>query len=38
MARKYTGEPFPMRSGVVFIVEPALSRHFQLPFEAPPPQ
>jgi PPOX class probable F420-dependent enzyme len=35
MARKYTGEAFPMRSGVVYVIEPTASRHFQLPFEAP---
>ena len=32
---KYTGEPFALRSGLVFLVEPTLARHFQLPFEAP---
>jgi hypothetical protein len=32
---KYTGEPFPMRSGTVYVLEPTLARHFQLPFEAP---
>jgi PPOX class probable F420-dependent enzyme len=32
---KYTGEPFPMRSGTVYLVEPTHARHFQLPFEAP---
>jgi PPOX class probable F420-dependent enzyme len=35
IALKYTGEPFPMRSGIVCLVEPTLARHFQLPFEAP---
>jgi hypothetical protein len=38
MALKYTGEPFPMRSGIAYVIEPTASRHFQLPFEAPPPQ
>jgi PPOX class probable F420-dependent enzyme len=32
---KYTGEPFQIRSGNVYLVEPTLARHFQLPFEAP---
>jgi PPOX class probable F420-dependent enzyme len=35
LAVKYTGEPFPMRSGTVYVIEPTLARHFQLPFEAP---
>jgi PPOX class probable F420-dependent enzyme len=35
IALKYTGEAFPMRSGVVYVVEPTHARHFQLPFEAP---
>ena len=35
LAIKYTGEPFPMRSGTVYVIEPTLARHFQLPFEAP---
>jgi len=36
MARKYTGAEFPMRSGVVFMVEPSYSRFMQLPFEDTP--
>lgn len=28
----YTGEPFPMRSGTVFLIEPTLSRSLELPF------
>jgi len=32
LAVKYTGEPFPMRSGVVFLVEPDRARETVLPF------
>jgi PPOX class probable F420-dependent enzyme len=32
IAVKYTGEPFPMRSGVVFLVEPDRARETVLPF------
>jgi PPOX class probable F420-dependent enzyme len=32
LALKYTGEPFPMRSGVVFLVEPERARYTELPF------
>src|SRR5439155_9305876 len=32
LAVKYTGEPFPMRSGVVFLVEPERARSTLLPF------
>jgi PPOX class probable F420-dependent enzyme len=32
LAVKYTGEPFPMRSGVVFLVEPERARETVLPF------
>ena len=32
LAVKYTGEPFPMRSGVVFLVEPERARYTELPF------
>jgi PPOX class probable F420-dependent enzyme len=28
----YTGEPFPMRNGVVYLVEPSSSRSMELPF------
>jgi PPOX class probable F420-dependent enzyme len=39
LARKYTGEPFPMRSGVVFLVEPEKVQQMTLPFtHAPRPQ
>ena len=32
LALKYTGAPFPMRSGVVFLVEPERTGHRVLPF------
>jgi PPOX class probable F420-dependent enzyme len=32
LARRYTGEDFPMRSGIVFLLEPERSGHVQLPF------
>ena len=32
LAVKYTGEPFPMRSGVLFLVEPERARETVLPF------
>jgi PPOX class probable F420-dependent enzyme len=32
LAVKYTGEPFPMRSGTVFVIEPARSGSMKLPF------
>ena len=35
LARKYTGEPFPMRSGIVFFVEPERSGCVELPFREP---
>jgi PPOX class probable F420-dependent enzyme len=36
LAVKYTGEPFPMRSGVVFLVEPERARLTVLPFRHDP--
>jgi PPOX class probable F420-dependent enzyme len=36
MALKYTGEPFPMRSGVVFLIEPEKVQQMALPFEHAP--
>jgi PPOX class probable F420-dependent enzyme len=36
LARKYTGEPFPMRSGVVFLVEPDKVQQMSLPFQHRP--
>ena len=36
MSRKYTGADFPMRSGVVFMVEPSYSHFMKLPFDDNP--
>jgi PPOX class probable F420-dependent enzyme len=36
MAVKYTGEPFPMRSGVAFLVEPERVQRTELPFRHAP--
>ena len=33
---RYTGEPFPMRSGIVFLIEPAKVQAMTLPFEHAP--
>jgi PPOX class probable F420-dependent enzyme len=33
LSEKYTGEPFPMRSGIVYLVEPEHAGHRVLPFE-----
>ena len=32
IAQRYTGQDFPMRSGVVFFVEPERAGHVELPF------
>jgi PPOX class probable F420-dependent enzyme len=32
LAHKFTGAPFPMRSGVVFLIEPQKATVFELPF------
>ena len=32
LARKYTGEPFPMRSGVVYVVALDRVNYLELPF------
>ncbi|MGE5691380.1 MAG: PPOX class F420-dependent oxidoreductase [Pseudomonadota bacterium] len=32
ISEKYTGGPFPMRSGVVFVVEPERVHYLELPF------
>ncbi len=32
MSQKFTGEAFPMRSGIVYEIEPELARVMQLPF------
>ena len=37
LAAKYTGRPFPMRSGVVFLIEPQKVQSMTLPFEHAPP-
>jgi hypothetical protein len=37
ISQKYTGQPFPMRSGVVFLVEPERSAFVALPFAHAPP-
>jgi PPOX class probable F420-dependent enzyme len=37
ISHKYTGEPFPMRSGVVFLVEIERSAYVSLPFAHTPP-
>ena len=33
ISRDYIGGPFPMRSGIVFLVEPDKVQHMDLPFE-----
>jgi PPOX class probable F420-dependent enzyme len=38
LAVKYTGEPFPMRSGIVYLVEPERARYTVLPFRHRPEQ
>ena len=36
IAQDYIGGPFPMRTGVVFLVEPDKVQHMDLPFEHKP--
>ena len=36
LAQKYTGRPFPMRSGVAFLVEPERVQSMDLPFQPIP--
>ena len=36
LAVKYTGEPFPMRSGIVFLIEPERVQRMELPFRHAP--
>ena len=36
LAVKYTGQPFPMRSGVVYLVEPETVQEMTLPFRHSP--
>ena len=38
LAVKYTGRPSPMRSGVVYLIEPAKVQQMELPFEHAPAQ
>ena len=33
LSDKYTGAPFPMRSGIVYVVEPERVNYLELPFE-----
>jgi len=33
LSNRYTGKPFPMRSGVVFLLEPDKVGYMELPFE-----
>jgi PPOX class probable F420-dependent enzyme len=36
LANRYTGKPFPMRSGVVFLIEPDRVGFMELPFDDTP--
>ena len=36
LAVKYTGRPFPMRSGIVFLIEPERVQQMELPFQHAP--
>jgi hypothetical protein len=36
ISRRYTGEPFPMRSGVLFVIEPERTGFTELPFRHSP--
>ena len=36
LAVKYTGAPFPMRSGVVYLIEPSKVQQMTLPFQHSP--
>jgi PPOX class probable F420-dependent enzyme len=36
LSNRYTGKPFPMRSGVVFLIEPDKVGYMELPFEDRP--
>jgi PPOX class probable F420-dependent enzyme len=36
LSNRYTGKPFPMRSGVVFLIEPEKVGYMELPFEDTP--
>jgi PPOX class probable F420-dependent enzyme len=37
LSHKFTGRPFPMRSGVVYEIEPEHSGFMELPFDDTPP-
>jgi PPOX class probable F420-dependent enzyme len=37
LADKFTGEPFPMRSGTVYLIEPERVSFLELPFTHSPP-
>jgi PPOX class probable F420-dependent enzyme len=37
MSRKYTGRDFPMRTGIVYLVEAEKTQSMKLPFEHTPP-
>jgi PPOX class probable F420-dependent enzyme len=36
LSNRYTGKPFPMRSGVVFLIEPDRVGYMELPFDDTP--
>jgi PPOX class probable F420-dependent enzyme len=36
LSKRYTGKPFPMRSGVVFLIQPEKVGFMELPFEDRP--
>jgi PPOX class probable F420-dependent enzyme len=36
LSNRYTGKPFPMRSGVVFLIEPDKVGYMELPFDDTP--
>jgi PPOX class probable F420-dependent enzyme len=35
LSERYTGKPFPMRTGIVFLIEPEKTGFMKLPFEPP---
>ena len=35
ISQRYIGEPFPLRSGIVFWIEPETAHHVELPFTPP---
>jgi PPOX class probable F420-dependent enzyme len=36
ISQRYIGEPFPLRSGIVYWIEPETAHHVELPFRPPP--